>query len=220
MKKKIIIIISVFLIFAAILCACTDPFQKEPSSSDIPQDTAASEEAKIKDLEAQITALLQSQQLSEAERKKEIAALTAEIERLKQNSEASTNAPSTEASTSAESFKYIVENGKATITEITAVGESVIIPATIDGYQVCTIGSEVISSQNVKSIIISDGIEKLDWFSFRGCLSLSSISIPNSVTSIGYGAFDNTSKSLVIICTRDSFAHRYAQSYGLTYDIT
>ena len=117
-------------------------------------------------------------------------------------------------------FKYTLVNGLATITSIISNEENIVIPSVIDGYRVNAIGTEALSSGAVKSITISAGIEKLDWFAFKNCPALSSVSIPDSVSSIGYGAFDNASASLIIRCTRDSFAHRYAQSYGLTYDIT
>ena len=217
-KKTTIIIISTLLIALALLSACSDPFASNSSDPPSEQTQPSSDESRIKELEAQIVTLLQNQQISDAERKKEIAELNAEIERLKETQKDSLKP--TEEAKPAESFKYTLENGKAIISEINASSEVVTIPSTLDGYQVSSIGSEALSSNTVKSVIISDGIEKIDWFAFRSCISLSSITIPNSVASIGYGAFDNTSKSLTIICSRDSFAHKYAQSYGLTCDIT
>ena len=44
---------------------------------------------------------------------------------------------------------------------------------------------------------------------------LTSVSIPDSVTAIGYGAFDACTSKLKILCSTDSYAHRYAVSYGL-----
>ncbi len=221
-KKTIIIILSAIVVLLSILCACGNAFgngANEQGSESETQSPATDSDARIKELEAQIVALMQSQQLSETERKKEIAALSAELERLKKdNSEQ--KEPSKTETEAVDSFKYTLENGKAIINEISPVGDTVTIPATIDGYEVYSIGSEALSSKTVKSVIISDGIEKLDWFAFRNCGALASVSIPNSVTSIGYGAFDNTAKSFTIICTRGSFAQQYAQSYGITYDIT
>lgn len=223
-KKSIIIIISALLVILSLLSACGRVF-----GSGTPSDTAqvgnqsaeTTNESRIKELEAQIIALMQSQQLSETERKKEIAALNEEIDRLKNSSSTEeSKAPPKNEPTSIDSFKYTLDGNRAIISEISAAGDTVTIPSSIDGYQVYSIGSEALRSSAVKAVIISDGIEKLDWFAFRGCAALSSISIPNSVSSIGYGAFDNTAKSLTILCTRDSFAHKYAQSYGFTYDIT
>ena len=217
-KKTTIIIISALLVGLSLLSSCSDPFQSDASVPPTEQTQKPSDDAKMKELEAQVLTLLQNQQISEAERKKEIAALNEKIEQLKKAQ--SETSQTTEPVEPVDTFKYTLENGKAVITEINPVGESLTVPATIDGYQVSSIGSEALSSTTVKSVIISDGIEKIDWFAFSSCIALSSISIPNSVSSIGYGAFDNTSKSLTIVCSRDSFAHKYAQSYGLTYDIT
>ena len=122
--------------------------------------------------------------------------------------------------TSSTEFKYTITNGMANITEIITIEENIVIPYTLDGYKVYSIGSEVLSSRTVKSISVSSGIEKIDWFAFKNCTALTSVSLPDTINSIGYGAFDNASSSFVLRCSRDSFAHRYAQSYGITYDIT
>ena len=194
-KKNILIVMSLLIILLTVISSCNSQVPT-PSATGVP--TSTSDEARIKELEAQIVMLMQNQQLSDNERKQEIAALEAKIEKLKAT-EPPTPLPS--ESEAPKSFTYTV-------------------PASVDGYQVYSIGSDALTSSKIKSVIISSGIEKLDWFAFRNCINLSSVSIPDSVTSIGYGAFDNTSRSLTIRCSRDSFAHKYAQSYGITYDIT
>lgn len=216
-KKPIIILLSLLIILLTVICSCNMQTQV-PSGTGT--STSEPDDSRIKELEDQILLLMQNQQLSDNERKKEIAALEAEIEKLKSTEEKPKDTVSSTETAAPQIFKYTLENGKAIITSIDSAEESVTIPSVIDGYQVYGIGSEAISSSTVKSITISDGIEKLDWFAFRNCIALSYISIPSSVSSIGYGAFDNTSKALTIYCSRDSFAHKYAQSYGLTYDIT
>ena len=236
-KKSIIIIMSAVIVLSAILSACAfmDAAEK-PSGSDTLQDQPTdSTDTKIKDLEAKITALMQSHQLSESERQKEIAALKSELENLKKEKEENEKQEDKDEHTDkndgsgqvqdtqkeeSQIFKYSLSSGVITITAILSEEENLIIPSSIDGYRVYAIGSEALSSSKVKSITVSPGIEKLDWFAFKNCPALSSVSIPDSVSSIGYGAFDNSSAALVIRCSRDSFAHRYAQSYGLTYDIT
>ena len=208
----------------SILSACSfESTDESPSGTDGAHSTSQSDaDTKIKELEAQISALMQNQQLTESESQREINALKAELEELKSKKEENTSdSTDTESDTSQSNpFRYTLSNGVATITAILSMEENIVIPSVIDGYRVYAIGSEAFSSSNVKSITITSGIEKLDWFAFKNCPSLSSVTIPDSVSSIGYGAFDNSSPSLVIRCSRDSFAHRYAQSYGLTYDIT
>ena len=223
-KKSIIIILSVVIVLSTILSACSfDSLSKPPSDTDTPTVPSSSEsETRIKELEAKIVALMQNQQISESESQKEINALKAELEALKNKKDENvTDSPEKPSETDSHSaFRYTLVNGLATITSIVTDEENIVIPSVIDGYRVNAIGTEALSSGKVKSITISAGVEKLDWFAFKNCPSLSSVSIPDSVSSIGYGAFDNSSASLIIRCSRDSFAHRYAQSYGLTYDIT
>ena len=223
-KKSIIIILSAVIVLSTILSACSlGVLGKDPSGTDAATTPTGSEsEARIKELEAKIVALIQNQQISDSESQKQINALKAELEALKsKKDENSTDQTDTPTDTDAQStFKYTLVNGLATITAINTNEENIVIPSMIDGYRVSAIGSEALSSRSIKSITISAGIEKLDWFAFKNCPALSSVSIPDSVSSIGYGAFENSSPSLIIRCSRDSFAHRYAQSYGLTYDIT
>lgn len=218
-KKATIIICSSLVVLLALFSACSKEFGLS-KNTEIPTGTSDKPtEQLISELEAKISALLQNQQLSEATSKKEIEKLRAEIEALK--SEKSTDTPTERPTEESESeFKYTVLNGLACITEINTNKENIVIPYTIDGYKVRSIASEVIDSKSVKSIVISVGIEEIDWFAFKNCTSLISVTIPDTVNSIGYGAFDNVSNGFVIRCSRDSFAHRYAQSYGITYDIS
>lgn len=217
-RKNIIFALSILIILTSLISSCTVSSPSDTSNQSSSQTSDTSK--KIAELEEQIVLLIQSQQLSDTERKKQIELLEAELNLLKEESEESSKEPQEDKNDESQIFKYTLENGKAIITEINAKEESITIPSVIDGYQVISIGSQALSSNSVRNVIISSGIEKLDWFAFSGCVSLSSVSIPDSVSSIGYGAFDNTSKSLTIYCTRDSFAHKYAQSYGITYGIT
>ncbi len=227
MKKKILLIFSSLVILSSIITACTG-YNNPPTSTEAPpQSTENSSEIKLKELEAQLATIIQSQSLSETKRKEEIAALKAEIEKLKAEVPKETQPPtetlppSTEAPPAPiKTFTYTIENGKAVITKITAEAESITIPSSLDGYPVYSIGSEAISSGTIKTVVISMGVEKLDWFAFDGCTSLYSVTIPASVSSIGYGAFDNTSKALTIKCAKNSFAHKYAESYGINYSLT
>lgn len=221
-KKTIIIILSAALVFTTLLSACTWIPGSTPSGSTEAPSTSAPDgdtDAQIRALEAQIRALLQDHQLSDAQSKKEIAELRAEIEKLKSEKQSDDE---TEVGVKDEEniFRYTVIDGMACITQIESDEKNIVIPYLIDGYKVYSIGSDALSSASVESIVISSGIEKIDWFAFKGCPSLVSISIPDTVSSIGYGAFDGASSSFVIRCSRDSFAQRYAKSYGITYDIS
>ncbi len=235
MKKKLIIALSIIVCSASLLLSCnliSDSNETPPPSAE--QDTQGTtekeNEEKIKELEAKILSILQSQQLSETERKQEISSLKAEIEKLKNeasqkesNKDSSNNENNSESSNSQtdtkKEFNYILNGYSATITAINSEEETVIIPSVIDGYAVLGIGQEVLKeNNNIKRIIISSGITTIDWFAFKNASSLTSISIPSSVTSIGYGVFDGTPKAFTIECAKDSFAMKYAQSYGFKYN--
>ena len=221
-KKTIIIILSAALVFTTLLSACTWIPGSTPSGSTEAPSTSAPNgdtDAQIRALEAQIRALLQDHQLSDAQSKKEIAELRAEIEKLK-NEKQSDDETELGVKDEENIFRYTVIDGMACITQIESDEKNIVIPYLIDGYKVYSIGSDALSSASVESIVISSGIEKIDWFAFKGCPSLVSVSIPDTVSSIGYGAFDGASSSFVIRCPRDSFAQRYAKSYGITYDIS
>lgn len=223
-KKSIIIIMSAVIVASSLLSACSliSPIDA-PAATDGNSSPSADADSRIKELEAKLVALMQDQQQSESENQKEINALKAEIEALKKEADEekeSEDSADKESEKPKSNFKYTLSGGLAVITAVTCDEENIVIPSTIDGYRVYAVGSEACSSDKVKSITVSPGIEKLDWFAFKNCPSLSSVSLPDSISSIGYGAFDNSSPSLIIRCTRDSFAHRYAQSYGFTYDIT
>ena len=222
-KKAIIIILSAALVFTTLLSACTWIPGSTPSDSTEAPSTSAPDgdtDAQIRALEAQIRALLQDHQLSDAQSKKEIAELRVEIEKLKGEKQSDKETEVGVDKDEKDIFKYTVIDGMACITQIESDEKNIVIPYLIDGYKVYSIGSDALSSASVESIVISSGIEKIDWFAFKGCPSLVSVSIPDTVGSIGYGAFDGASSSFVIRCSRDSFAQRYAKSYGITYDIS
>jgi len=65
----------------------------------------------------------------------------------------------------------------------------VAIPSTINGQLVTSIGSQAFWGCSLTSVTIPNSVTNIGHIAFRHCASLTSITIPNSVTSIGYGAF-------------------------------
>ena len=112
-------------------------------------------------------------------------------------------------------FEYIKENGGITITKYTGKQTIVTIPNYIDQLPVKKIGENAFSETKVKSVTLPSGCKEIDWFAFYGCYALNTVYISNSVENIGYGTFEGCSKSLVIYCERNSFAEKYAQSFGI-----
>ena len=165
-KKTIIIILSFFICLSSALSSC-NRIPSDNQSQDTQDESTNYADTRIKELEAQIITLLQSQQLSESERKKEISALKAELDALKRIEYEKATNESTE-SDAPKIFKYTLNGYKATITSINTEEESISIPSVIDGHAVVAIGSNVLNSTKVKRIVLEDGIETLDWFAFKG----------------------------------------------------
>ena len=69
-------------------------------------------------------------------------------------------------------------------------------------------------ARNLKSVTFM-GVENVGDFAFSGCSALEEINFGTKLKSIGDGAFENCSASLVIHCPEDSYAQRYARSYGI-----
>lgn len=114
-------------------------------------------------------------------------------------------------------FTFIKENGGITITKYVGNKTTVQIPNKINGLAVLKIGENAFADTKVKSVTIPSSCTEIDWFAFYGCYALNTIYISSSVKSIGYGAFDSCSKSLTIYCEKNSFAQKYAQSFGISY---
>ena len=115
-------------------------------------------------------------------------------------------------------FSYVIQDGVAIITSYSGDAEKITVPSTIGKISVKKIGESAFSP-SVRSIIISEGIEEIDWFAFSKCKNLQEIYIPASVKLIGYGAFDGCPKNIIIKCPASSYAEAYARSFALNYII-
>lgn len=114
-------------------------------------------------------------------------------------------------------YEYVKENGGITITKYIGKQTSVTIPQTINQLPVLKIGESAFADTKVKSVALPSTCKEIDWFAFCGCFALKTVYIPSTVDKIGYGTFDSCSKSLTIYCDDDSFAQKYAQSFGISY---
>jgi hypothetical protein len=87
-------------------------------------------------------------------------------------------------------FNYTTNQGTITITGYTGPGGPVIIPDTINGLPVTSIGdSAFFNRPSLTSITIPSSVTSIGDFAFFNGTSLTSVTIPNSVTSIGDDAF-------------------------------
>ena len=113
-------------------------------------------------------------------------------------------------------FRYRLEGDKAIITGYAGTSTLVTIPAVLDGHTVVALGERAFEGQNIAAIVLPEGLEAIGWFAFYGCTTLIDITIPDSVTSIGYAVFDGC-PNLTIVCNENSYAAKYADSYGLPH---
>ena len=90
-------------------------------------------------------------------------------------------------------YHYILTNNSVYIIKYIGSSADVTIPSVIDEKPVTTIGDSAFLGRSLTSITIPDSVTSIGSYAFRGCSSLTSVTIPNSVTSIGYDAFYNCS---------------------------
>ena len=92
-------------------------------------------------------------------------------------------------------YKYSVnDDGTATIERYDGSETILEIPQEIDNHKVTILGSWAFSScSGLTSITIPNGVTSIEYSAFKGCSSLTSITIPEGVTSIERGAFSECS---------------------------
>jgi hypothetical protein len=109
-------------------------------------------------------------------------------------------------------YVYSVSNGTVTINQYIGGGGDVVIPSTINGMPVVRIGThEVLISgvhvwvgafwlcTGVTSVVIPDSVTSIDSGAFWVCLDLTSVTIGNGVTTIGSSAFAQCNLTSVTI---------------------
>ena len=89
-----------------------------------------------------------------------------------------------------EDFSFSVSYGEATVTAYTGSNTRVMIPETLGGYPVRSIGTEAfISNTDIREIILPSTLRRVEDYAFFDCINLSRVIIPNGVETIGLGAF-------------------------------
>jgi hypothetical protein len=89
-------------------------------------------------------------------------------------------------------YKYTLSNGEATLTGYTGTGGAITIPSTLGGYPTVALGKNAFYGSehhdDITSITIPNSVTTIGDQAFFYC-KFTSMTIPNSVTSIGVQAF-------------------------------
>lgn len=67
-----------------------------------------------------------------------------------------------------------------------------VIPETISGYKVVSIGRQAFEKCNFEEIYLPESIERIQWSAFSDCEKLRYINLPNGLESLGDSCFFNT----------------------------
>ena len=100
-------------------------------------------------------------------------------------------------------YDYVVHNEKASLTKYKGTDTEIIIPSTIGGYAVVSFGEIFKNNTSITSVVIPNSVTSIGSSAFEGCTGLKSVTIPDSVTSIGYSAFSGCT-SLTSVTIPDS----------------
>ena len=220
---------------ALLLCACTatpsTPVTQVPSISESDRTVY---ESRIAELTDTILSLREEGYIAKAEYEARIRAMEDEIAALEAQlalsdtpdtggdlpvggspetapeTAPSTNTPATMA------FHFEIRNGKAVILAYLGSETRVTIPAVIEGYPVTAIEEAAFRATRVVSVVIPESVTEIGWFAFAECNALQSVTIPASVEIIGYGVFDGCD-TVTLHCPSDSYAAKYAASFGLRH---
>lgn len=87
-------------------------------------------------------------------------------------------------------FTYIVSNGEATLTGTDNLLEGeLIIPSTVGGYPVTSIGNGAFRNSSISSVTIPDSVTTIQDWAFSHCSSLALVTMGDGVETIGEFAF-------------------------------
>ena len=136
----------------------------------------------------------------------EVSSLSVDVEKeeesISKNSNTSENdeavnnaisASNVSLATASEGFTYEVYNSEVRITGYTGEDTEIVIPSEIDGMKVTSIRYAAFCDSSLTSITIPEGVTDIGWSAFSGCSSLTSITIPEGVTTIAASIFNRCS---------------------------
>ena len=97
-------------------------------------------------------------------------------------------------------FKYKIVSGAVSIVGYTEETKNVVIPKTLDGYNVISIESSAFKGNtSITTLSFQGNVREIGTTAFSGCTSLKSVTLPDSLLSLGNHAFKNTAISSIVI---------------------
>lgn len=89
---------------------------------------------------------------------------------------------------------YTNDGSSVTITDcLTTASGALVVPSTINNLPVTTIGDSAFRNcQLITSVQVPEGITSLEQYAFYNCDLMETISLPDSLQSIGYGTFSRS----------------------------
>jgi hypothetical protein len=100
----------------------------------------------------------------------------------------------------AEDFTYRIDNGTVTITGYSGAGGNVNIPSSINGLPVTVIDNYAfLNITSLTSLTIPDSVTGIGVWTFGGCTELNSLKLGSNVVFIGYAAFSGSRLTIVVI---------------------
>ncbi len=119
-------------------------------------------------------------------------------------------------------FYYEIGNNSndyVTLKEYRGSSQEITIPSDFYGSAVVGVDEYAfLRKNNIVSVTIPDTITSIGNSAFYGCSDLESITIPNSVVTFGNNVFAKCDK-LTIYCYSDSEAEKYALDNGINYTL-
>ena len=115
-------------------------------------------------------------------------------------------------------YTYTVTNGEATITQVdSSVSGDVTIPETLGGYPVVAIGDDAFFDlYDIESVSIPNTVTSIGAYAFASCSILSEVVLPENLVTIGDGAFSMSSvKSYEIPASVTSIGKSALESFSV-----
>lgn len=120
------------------------------------------------------------------------------------------------ANTSGDYEYELFEDGTVEITDYTGSATELVIPSTINGYPVISIGFYAFSNGEFKNVTIPENIEYIRACAFDSCKNLETITIPKNVSNISWDAFMCcTSLMSINVDTQNSY---YSSENGVLFN--